>query len=230
MKQLLAAACLCMASLYSFAQAPNITAEPVDAEACAGSDTSFVVTATGTGLTYQWQVNMGGFFLNLSDDGFHTGSNNDTLQLTGINGILDGLQYRCVVSGSVSPNDTSATVTLTVGEAPNVISQPNFQVICDGGNANFTVSASGAGVTYQWQESTDDGTSYSNVVNGGIYSNATTASLDLTGATGTQDGYLYRCVVTNACGTDSSDAGALLVDVALSIAQLLALVYSELRF
>ena len=84
MKKLLAAACLTLASLFSFAQAPNITAEPVDAEACAGADTSFIVTATGTSLTYQWQVNMGGFFLNLSDDGFHSGATNDTLNLTGL--------------------------------------------------------------------------------------------------------------------------------------------------
>src|SRR3989442_4456945 len=36
---------------------PAITAQPVSTAVCAGSPVSFSVTATGTGLTYQWRKN-----------------------------------------------------------------------------------------------------------------------------------------------------------------------------
>lgn len=214
MKRIILLACIVLNGVIASAQAPNITSEPVDASVCAGIDTSFVVAATGTALSYQWQVNMGGFFLNLSDDGFHSGANNDTLTISAADFILDGLQYRCIVSGSVAPNDTSATVTLSVSNPPSITSQPNFAVICDGGNAAFSISATGA-TAYQWQESAD-GMVWANLANGGVYSNVTTTTLDLTAAGAALNGFYYRCIASNTCGADTGAAAQLFVDQAVA--------------
>ena len=37
--------------------APAITAQPVSLTQCEGTNATFTVTATGTGLTYQWRKN-----------------------------------------------------------------------------------------------------------------------------------------------------------------------------
>ena len=71
---------------------------------------------------------------------------------------------------------TSVPFTLTQDSAA-----PTGQSITYGGNASFTAAASGnPSPTVQWQVSTDSGTTWNNVSNGGIYSGATTTALLLT--------------------------------------------------
>ncbi|TNE54448.1 MAG: T9SS type A sorting domain-containing protein [Bacteroidetes bacterium] len=91
--------------------------------------------------------------------------------------------------------------------APAITSHPSNAGGCSGSNASFTVTASGTSKAYQWQ--VDTGSGYGNVSNGGVYSGATTASLTITGATGTHDGYKYRCYVSNGCGNATSNEATL---------------------
>ena len=70
-------------------------------------------------------------------------------------------------------------------------------IICPGANVNFDSKMTGT--TFQWQ--VDNGTGYTNVTNGGIYSGATTAILNLTNPPTSMYGYRYRCLVN---GTDYS--------------------------
>lgn len=72
-------------------------------------------------------------------------------------------------------------------------------VICTTGGSAFlkvnVVDAAGGALSYAWEVSTDNGTTWSAVSNGGIYSGASTSSLSISAATA---GYKYRCVVTEA--------------------------------
>ncbi|MDA3910579.1 MAG: GEVED domain-containing protein [Bacteroidales bacterium] len=95
-----------------------------------------------------------------------------------------------------------------VNSSPSITGQPANQSIITPANATFTVTATGGGLSYQWQENTGSG--WSNVSNGGVYSGATTASLLLTSPSASMDSYEYRCVVTNSCGTATSDGNATL--------------------
>ncbi len=81
--------------------------------------------------------------------------------------------------------------------------QPASVAQCGAGTATFTVGATGA-TTWQWQVSTDGGTNWSNISNGGIYSNATTATLSVTNPTTTQNNYKYRCLVNNCSYTNGN--------------------------
>ncbi len=64
-------------------------------------------------------------------------------------------------------------------------------VICPGDNVNFDSKMTGS--SFQWQ--VDNGTGYSNVTNGGVYSGATTAILNLTNPPTSMYGYRFRCLV-----------------------------------
>jgi hypothetical protein len=82
---------------------------------------------------------------------------------------------------------------------------------------SFTVVASAtpsATLSYQWQESTDGGTTFSNLSDGGIYSNVTTATVGIASTTtGVPDGNYYRVTIT-ADGGASATSNAALLDYA----------------
>ncbi len=85
------------------------------------------------------------------------------------------------------------------------------------GNASFGVSlAIPTGATYQWQVSTNNGSSWTNLSNGGFYTGVTDSILQITNPTYSMNSYLYRCVVSNTCGSVNSGIGATLNVILLS--------------
>jgi hypothetical protein len=168
---------------------PAITAHPQDVLLCVGSSNTFSVTATGAGLTYQWQsaATCAGPWSNV------VGATSATYNATAVSTI----SYRCIVSGTCTPAATSNCATMTVVSAVVITQQPNNATVCEGSNTSFTVAGAGSGLTYQWQVSTDGGVNYNNVNNGGVYGGATTATLTITGATFSLNNYRYRCQLSN---------------------------------
>lgn len=93
---------------------------------------------------------------------------------------------------------------------PSITSNPPNRTICAGNNTSFSISASNA-TSYRWQVNTGSG--FTNISNGGVYSNATTTTLNITGATAAMNGYTYRCVATgSASPAATSNAGTLTVN------------------
>jgi hypothetical protein len=175
--------------------APAITAQPIASTVCAGADATFTVSATGTGLTYQWQEDAGLGFANIAGA---TSASYTVTAATSMNGYL----YRVIISGTCSPSVTSNTVALTVNDAPNITTQPVAETVCPGDDATFSVVASGAGLTYQWQE--NDGSGYADILG------ATSASYTKLSTNGSMDGNLYRVVVSGTCLPAATSNGALL--------------------
>jgi len=79
-----------------------------------------------------------------------------------------------------------------VNGAPVISQHPQNATICSGNNATFSVTATGANPTYQWQLSTDGGNTFNNIPGG------TSSSLTVTNATVAMNNNRYRCVVS-AC-------------------------------
>jgi hypothetical protein len=187
---------------------PLISVSPVSQTICTGSTLSFSVTASGTGIGYQWQVNTGAGFANINNGGIYSGATTATLTLTGVTVPLSGSQYRCVVTGTCAPAAISGLATLTV-HAPAVIerSAPSVE-ICAGGNASFTITAvSGPPISYQWQVSTNGGTTWSNIAG------ATSTSFTLSGVIAAMSGNRYRCQVWNSTCTTPVISNASLLTV-----------------
>ncbi|HEY9049067.1 MAG TPA: immunoglobulin domain-containing protein, partial [Ohtaekwangia sp.] len=184
---------------------PAITTHPSSQTLCEGSNASFSVSATGAGITYQWQVDTGSGFTNLG------GQVSSTLSLAAVTSAMNGNQYRVVVSGTCTPSVTSNAATLTVQESPEITGQPGNSIICQNANTSFTVNPGvTTSPTYQWQVSTNGGSTFSNVTNGGVYSGATAATLNLTNVPVTYNGYLYKVTVSGTCSSPVTSSGALL--------------------
>lgn len=97
---------------------PVVQTNPSNVTAPEGNSTSFNVSAIGTNLTYQWQVDQGSGFNNISSPGInpeYSGWSSPTLVLAGVVSANDSNQYRCVVSGTCPPSANSAAATLHVG-------------------------------------------------------------------------------------------------------------------
>lgn len=196
------------ATLTVNAAPPVITQQPVPASACLGGSAIFTVAAAGEGtLTYHWQKNG----IDVVEGGHWSGTTTATLTVSMINeGDVDN--YRCLVSNAVGTT-ASDTATLSLLADTLISGQPVAQTLCPGTTATFTVAATGEGtLAYQWQKN------QTNLIDGGHYSGATTATLTVTAADA-GDVASYRCLVTGGCGSAVSDEAALTLQAATVITQ-----------
>ncbi|MEI8203089.1 MAG: hypothetical protein WCH34_08770, partial [Bacteroidota bacterium] len=108
---------------------------------------------------------------------------------------------------------TQGNAAVTINVLPSISTNPTAKVYCAGGSTTFSVTATGTPIlTYQWQYF--DGTSWTNVSNstptGATYTNATAATLTVAGVTAAGV-YEYQCIVTNLCGTATTNSASLTV-------------------
>ena len=102
---------------------PNVTI-------CSGNNTNFIATATGNGLSYQWQVNTGSGFSDLINNAFYSDVTDDTLHITGAIFGMNSYNYRCVITSSCPVKTIqSDTAQLTVN--PTYAFTENHS-ICEG--------------------------------------------------------------------------------------------------
>jgi uncharacterized protein (TIGR02145 family) len=206
-------------NIWCFNCAPAFLIQPVDNIICSGNNVNFFVSATGTNLSYQWQISTdnGSTWNNLSDGGtnpVYSGAKSYSLKLSGVPVSYNNYKFRCYVAGPCLPNITSNAVLLNVGSTPPLFTQqPANQILSKGCAASFSVSSPGYGLTYKWQQSTDGGTSWNNISNGGtnpVFSGSTTPTLSLSNVPWSCNNYKYRCIASNLCGGDATSDPALL--------------------
>jgi hypothetical protein len=171
--------------------APVIMANPVNDTVSEGNPASFTVSATGSGLTYQWLRNGASLSVNALDPTY--GFPNVTI-------ADNGAVFQCIVANS-SGKDTSAAAQLIVKiAAPQITSQPTSQSGRVGASVPFTLAATGTNRTYQWQK------------NNIAIALATAASYNTPPVELTDNGAIFRCVVTNSVGSVTSDPCTLTVN------------------
>lgn len=170
--------------------APVITSHPVSVTANPGANVSFSVTATGTNLEYTWYKDG----VAITDP---PGSGASTLN---INGVLAGNagSYHVVVENG-GGTATSNPATLSVRTAPTIIQHPVSQTVVIGASVTLSVMATGTQpFTYQWTKNN------ANIIG------ATSSSLVLSNLSYGDIGS-YRCIVTNAVTSVTSNAAELMV-------------------
>lgn len=89
----------------------KITQQPTDVTVSENGEAVFTVTATGTGLTYQWQFLPAGG--GQWSDTSATGATTSQLTIQALS-YRNGCKYRCVITDSSGNQVTSAEATLTV--------------------------------------------------------------------------------------------------------------------
>jgi hypothetical protein len=101
--------------------------------------------------------------------------------------------------------------------APTIATQPAGETVVAGASVTFTVASSGAPApTFQWQVSTDGGSTWMNLADTGPYSGSVTGTLTVTGITAAMNGDRYRCVTANGVSPDAASFAATLTVMGLA--------------
>lgn len=187
---------------------PAISEQPTDQVTCDGSNTTYTVSTTGSGLTYQWQEDRGSGFVDLANTLPYSGVHTSTLTIVATPLPLNNNRYRCVISGTCAPSVTTDDVGLTVNTLPKIVAHPMSVYVCQGIDTSFRVVATGTNITYQWQ--VDPGTGFVDLTNTPPYSGVNTPRLSVTNPLYDLNGYQYRCVVSGACSPDANSLPATL--------------------
>ncbi|MGE5404529.1 MAG: hypothetical protein ACM3PP_06285, partial [Candidatus Saccharibacteria bacterium] len=198
------------------AVAPTITTQPDNATVNIGATATFTVAASaadGGTLTYQWQSS--------TDSGTTWGTVSGGTGATTVSyttGTLaysdNGTMFKCLVTNSKNGTTAAAAsnaAALSINPpavTPTITTQPANATKNIGATATFTVAASaadGGTLTYQWQSSTDSGTTWGNVSGG---TGATTASYTTGTLAYSDNGTQFKCLVTNSKNETTATAAS----------------------
>ena len=174
---------------------PIISTQPRSQTVLAGGSVTFVVVATASPApTYQWRLN-GSAIAGATAASYGIGS----VQAAGAG------NYDVVVSNPLG-QVVSSLAQLSVASAPSVpviTSQPANRTAVVGSATSLSVVASGAPTpTYQWRRGS------ANLSEGGHLAGTTTSTMIINPATVADLAADYHCVVTNACGSISTNYAA----------------------
>jgi len=198
----------------SWSQASLNSSFPANSKICTGTNASFSVVATATGtITYQWQESTDGGITwnNLVENsttgvnpanGIYTGATSAVLTITRAPSTMNGNKYRSTVKVNGINPVSSIAATLNVG--PDVSLDDATSTNCPT-TSNTLNTASAAGVSYQWQVSSNAGVSWTNIVDGAdpsgvTYTGGASGSLLLSPLTTSIDGYQYRYIANDGAG------------------------------
>jgi len=167
---------------------PRITQQPpASLTVCVGQSVTLRVTATGTGLRYQWRRNGTPI----------PGATQSSYTIAAVQPADSGI-YDVVVSGECEPPVYSTQTELRVTGPPQIVEHPQSQSVRVGQSVTFRVQAQGQNLQYQWRK------------NGVAIAGATQPQYTIAAAQ-LADAGLYDCLVWNECGQSVSQTARLTV-------------------
>ncbi len=199
----------------------NITAQPpMMIVGDTGMSVDISLSAAGANLSFQWQfASDGETFVDLVDGGRISGATTDTLTIDPVNNNDVGA-YRCIVDGTcdggaITSDETSLMIMCPVD--PATVTTPETCVCFAPGADDQTISVIGGGETptFEWQKEVAGmpGTFVSVLEFNGAdmplqaidEASASTDTLLFTQADTIEHPGNYRCVVSNQCGSVTSE-------------------------
>ena len=181
--------------LLSVLPGPGIIEQPVSVEAALGVPVKIRVSASGTGITYQWQYQRKGK-TTWSKSGLASGTSS-TLSFTMAAGY-DGMKFRCVVTDEDGYSIISDEALISMLEGPGIVTQPSDVNASSGTAVKINILAVGNDIIYEWQyqRATSSTWSKSNLSSAML----STLSFKMSSA---YDGMKFRCKVTDADGKEA---------------------------
>jgi gliding motility-associated-like protein len=187
----------------------SVIQEPISQVVCEGQPLNFSIIVSGN-PNFQWQINSSGSFIDIANGMGVSGAQTNSLSVSNANFNLNGAAVRCILTGGCLGEVISQQANITIEQLPSIITQPTDLQVCEGENAIFSINALGTDLQYQWQISSDNGVTFSNLTNNAEIVGATTASISMSGVSTMDNGQIFRCVVSGSCSPIVNSANALL--------------------
>ena len=189
-------------AVLTVATSPVITGQPQDRDLCEGSDVTFTVTATGTGLTLQWR----------KDGVAIPGETAADLNLTGIS-VSDAGNYDVILYGMCDTLISNAAELIVYRATVADIVEDDV-LVCAGDDVEFNVTADGEGfLSYQWQLYYYG--AWVDIADNSKYSGTNTSKLTVNNVEAADSGD-YRVQVFAGCGSVFSEPVKLDVNVIIA--------------
>jgi hypothetical protein len=197
----------------------TVTDQPDDVDLCAGDAASFTSTGdvgTAGTFTYRWQISTDGISFNditgITDGGVYTGFNTTTLNVINSTGLYSRC-YRLSYSTGECNRVYSDRACLNIDGPLSFAAHPQDIVQCSGEAVLFgAVAVTGSleadsltQIQYNWQESTDGGTTWADLSNDSLYNGVNTDTMSISYTTDLDsNGYRLK-IWTDNCDTIFSD-------------------------
>ena len=201
--------------------------QPDNIVQCSGEPVIFIVgtdnpSPDGGILNYQWQesTDNGGSWIDLDNDVPYNGTKSDTLSISETTG-MDNNQYRVLIWTNTCDTITSTAALLQIEGPVSFTDHPDDITQCSGENVVFQAATLNPGlgtVQYLWQQSCNNGASWTDLSNGGVYLGATTNTLSISNVAGLYDCRFRLKAYTATCDTLYSDYAILTVEGPVTIA------------
>jgi hypothetical protein len=177
---------------------PAIGAVPLSQTICSGSAiTPIVLTDLNNdfGTTFSWKIDF-------TENGVTMLSRNGTGNI--ISNVLNNYSSAAqtatyTIKASNAVGSVTKTSIVVVNPILAIKKQPVSATVLQNAITSFDIAVSGAGISYQWQLSTNNGLNWSNVSDNSTYAGAKKSKLTVSKVTALMNGYLYRCVVSGSC-------------------------------
>ncbi|MFY7730424.1 MAG: fibronectin type III domain-containing protein, partial [Flavobacterium sp.] len=178
---------------------PSIVSASGNQTLTEGATATYTVTASGDVTGYQWQINTGSGWNDITNDATYSGATTSALTISNLVNTMNNNQYRVIVSGSAPCVQAISTPAYLYISTIGITSQPTDVTICSTTTtASYSVTATGTGLTYQWQVNT--GSAWANL------SGETSSTLNLSGITAAFNGYKYRVIITDSNSTTATSS------------------------
>ena len=184
----------------------EITQQPQSVTANVGDTVNFTVQSSGSELSYQWYFRKAG-------SSWTKWEGKTSASISGKADLgWNGMQVMCIVSDSSGNMETSASATVTINIPLAITQQPRSVTAEDGEIVEFSVVATGSGLSYQWYYK-KVGASWTK------WSGHTTAATEAM-ANVSWDGMQVMCLVSDSSGNIvNSETATVTIDVPLDITQ-----------
>ena len=168
--------------------------QPTNQTASTTFTAAFTVTATGgSGTTqYQWQVDSGSGFVNVSNGTIYSNATTATLSLKNITCAMNGYKYRVIVSQSnyICATVTSSSATLTV---------PDNTVSAASSTPTLCINTALTNITHTTTRATGIGTATG--LPAGVTATFASNTITISGTPTASGTFNYSIPLTGGCGT-----------------------------
>ncbi len=117
----------------NLANTPEVLTDPLPQMVCSGQNAYFNINANSGNWNFQWQVNNGGSWQDISNNSSYLGSQSDSLMVVNPGVAFNGWMFRCKVSRPGCSSVISAAALLQVVPSPTA----GFSATVNGDNASF---------------------------------------------------------------------------------------------
>ncbi len=125
-------------------------------------------------------------------------------------GVRQNPPYYCT-------NTMNGSVTISYYELAAVAQNPVNAFIDEGQSASFTVIPAGDLTSVSWAVSTDEGATWTTIVDGGVYSGASSNTLYVNNAPYSMTRYQYRAKIMGPCNDVLSAVATLYIDPVINV-------------